>query len=235
MVHYRLIVYRLLLTFLLVGLAAGLSLTVLNDSALAYTVAAATAAPGLKIIQSNASTLVLELDVPAYELQTIATTRDHFVRIAVDGATDLAAQGRPELPKFSALVGVPAQGPVSVRVVEDSVEALPGRYQLAPAAAPAPIAGDLRPGAMQRVPDLAAYASTELYPTETARVVETAWLRDQRVARIEVYPFQYRAATGALRWHRPRVGQVRRRCRADRLAAAPAADGPFDKPCAAPS
>ena len=67
---------------------------------------------------------------------------------------------------------------------------------------PAPPSGDLQPGNGQRVPDPAAYADAQLYPREVARVVDTAWLRDQRLAQIEIYPFQYRALSGALVWHR---------------------------------
>ena len=175
--------------------------------------------------------MVVELDVPAYQLQDVDVARDNYQRVAVDGALALAVPGKPELPKFSALLGIPAQGRVSVRVLQDSAETLPGRYRLLPSAVPASVAGDLQPGATQRVPDRDAYASVDLYPAEVARVVETAWLRDQRLARIEIYPFQYLAATGALRWHRRLRIEVRFEggsAAADRLAA-PAAAGPFEQ------
>ncbi len=231
MIHRLSVVSRLWATFLLVGLAARLSLTALDNSTTAQAAAAAVPAPGLKVIQSNADALILELDVPSYELQTVDETQAHSLRIAIDGATALTEQGYPELPKFSALLGIPAQGRVSVRVLQDSVEEVPGQYRLAPAAMPAQITGDLQPGTLQRVADSAAYASTELYPAESARVVETAWLRDQRVARIEIYPFQYVAATGALRWHRHLRIELRLETTgtSDPLAVTTANDGPFEQ------
>ena len=64
-----------------------------------------------------------------------------------------------------------------------------------------------------------------------ARVVETAWQRDQRVARIEIYPFQYVAATGALRWHRHLRIELRFEGAGtpDRPATTTAHDGPFEQ------
>ena len=202
MINRPSIASRICFSFLLVGLAAGLSFAMLNRPVSARAAEPAVLAPGLRIVQSAEDRMVVELDVPAYQLQDVDVTRDNYQRVAVDGALALAVPGKPELPKFSALLGIPAQGRVSVRVLQDSAETLPGRYRLLPSAVPASVAGDLQPGATQRVPDRAAYASVDLYPAEVARVVETAWLRDQHLARIEIYPFQYLAATGALRWHR---------------------------------
>ena len=63
-------------------------------------------------------------------------------------------------------------------------------------------------------------------------MVETAWLRDQRLARIEIYPFQYLAAAGALRWHRHLQIEVKFEggsTAGNRLAVTPAAAGPFEQ------
>ena len=61
----------------------------------------------------------------------------------------------------------------------------------------------------QRIPDRAAYANRALYPAEVARVADTAWLRDQHLARLEIYPFQYRAAAQELTWHRRLLIEVK--------------------------
>ena len=232
MIDRRAVVSRIWLTCLLVGLTVGLSLAVLNQPALVARAAETTRpASGLRIVESTEDTLVLELDVPAYELQTVAAAQEQFQRIAIADATSLALPGKPELPKFSALLGIPSQGRVSIRVLEDSVETMLGRYRVLPAAGPAPLAGDLQPGTTQRLPDRAAYASAELYPAEVARVAETAWLRDQHLARVEIYPFQYLAATGTLRWHRHLRIEIKFEGAGipDRLAATPAATGPFEQ------
>ncbi len=224
------VVPRIGLSLILMGLAVGLSLAALHEPTPVRAVAAATPAAGLRIIQSDEDRLVLELAVPEYAVQAAAAAPGHFQQIILDEASALAVPGRPELPKFSALIGIPAQGRVTVQVIQDDVQALPGRYQLLPARAPAPPAGDLQPGVTQHIPDRAAYASAELYPTEVARIVETAWLRDQRLARLELYPFQYRASTGTLVWHRYLRIEVRfeEGRTADRVVAAPALNDPFE-------
>lgn len=231
MINRLLVVSRMWLSFLLVGLATGLTLAALDSPAPTARAAKAAAIPsGLQVVQSDEDTLVLSLNTPAYDVLDAGREPDISRQIVVDGATPLSEPGKPELPKFSALIGIPPHARVSVRVLSDTVQQLPGRYQLRPAAAPAPIAGDLQPGAMQRVPDRAAYASTKFYPAEVARVVETAWLRDQHLARIEIYPFQYRASSGTLWWHRHLRIEVKFEGggTADRMAALRAADDPFE-------
>lgn len=216
---------------LLVGLALGLSLTALHQPAPVRADAAHDQASGLRIVAASHDRLVVELDVPAYALQTVAAAQEQFQRIVIPGATSLTQPGKPELPMFSALIGVPAEGRVSVRVLKASGETLPGRYRILPAAKPLPPASDLQAGTTQRLPDDAAYASAAYYPAEVARVAETAWLRDQRLARIEVFPFQYQAATGLLRWQRHVQIEIKFEGAGtpDRLAAAPASSGPFEQ------
>jgi hypothetical protein len=212
-------------------LAAGASLAVLNQPAPAVAGAALTPSTGLRIVHSGETSLVLELDVPGYNLQAAKLAQGQFQQLTVDGAAKLAVPGQPELPMFSALLGIPPDADVAVRVLQDSVETLPGFYQILPAEAPAPIGGDLEPGRTQRMPDRSVYDSAELYPAAVARVAETAWLRDQRLARLEVYPFQYLPATGALRWHRHLRIEITFDGvdKLDRWAAVPPADGPFEQ------
>ncbi|HSD83921.1 MAG TPA: C25 family peptidase propeptide domain-containing protein, partial [Anaerolineae bacterium] len=231
------IILRIGLSLALMGLAVGLSLAALSNLTPVRAAEAAAPVTGLRIIQSDEDRLILELAAPEYVLQAATTAPAGFQQILVDEASVLAVPGQPELPKFSALIGIPAQGDVSVQVLQDDLQPLPDRYQLLPSASPVPLTvsakltGDLQPGTTQRVPDRAAYASAELYPGETARVVGTAWLRDQRLAQIELYPFQYRASTGTLVWHRYLRVEVRFAGgrTTDRVASAPRQNDPFEQ------
>src|SRR5512139_1364904 len=150
MIDHRSITTRICLACLLTGLAIGLSLVTFNPTTPVRASATDRPAAGMRIVASSEDAVVLELDVPAYELQAVNVAQAQFQRIAVAGAMDLALPGKPELPKFSALLGIPAQGRVSVRVLEDSAETLPGQYRVLPAVEPAPLTGDLQPGTTQR-------------------------------------------------------------------------------------
>ena len=231
MIDRRTVISRIGLASLLVGLAVGLSLIALNQPGPVKAADTAHLTSGLRIVESTQDRLVLDLDVPDYALQSVAGAQDHFQRLSVTDATAFASAGKPELPMFSTLLGIPPQGRVSIHVLEDSAEMLAGSYRLLPSEEPAPLTGDLQPGTTQRVPDRTAYANAALYPTEVARIVDTAWLRDQHLARIELYPFQYVAATGALRWHRHLRIEISfdGAGTPDRWAAAPADAGPFEQ------
>ncbi len=78
-----------------------------------------------------------------------------------------------------------------------------GLHSLAPAPTPV-LSGDedLQPGEWRFTPDAAAYARSTAYPDAVARVADDAWLRDQRLVRVELYPFQYQPLAQQLTWHR---------------------------------
>ena len=102
----------------------------------------------------------------------------------------------------SALLGVPPDATVTVRVIAEDGQLLPGRHDLIPAASPVPLTDDLQPGQTRRTVDAKAYAASAAYPALAARLAGDAWLRDQRLVRVEVYPFQYRPRAGQVIWHR---------------------------------
>jgi hypothetical protein len=230
MMDRRLVLSRISLVAVLLVLALGLSLIAVNQPAPARASEAPDAA-GLRLIESTADHVVLELDVPVFDMQTVEVAQQPYQRVTVAGASSLAAPGKPELPKFSALLGVPPEGRITLRVLSDAVETLPVWHPVWPAAGPAPLSGDLQPGLTQRVPDRAAYRNAVVYPAEVARIVDTAWLRDQRLARVEIYPFQYLAAAGSLRWHKQLRIEIafEGAGTSDRVAAAPTSSVPFEQ------
>lgn len=231
MIMRYLIISRFGLIGAVCGLAVWLTVAALQQTAPVHAGGTERPGAGVRIVTSTEDTLMVDIDVPDYELQAVAAAQEHYQRIVISGTTSLVAPGFPELPKFSAVLGVPPQGRVSVRVVNDLVDTLPGTYRLVPVESPAPSNGDLQPGTTQRVPDRVAYASADYYPAEVARVAEIAWLRDQRLARIEIYPFQYLAAAGQLRLHRHLQIEIKFEGAgtADRVEAAPKSAGPFEQ------
>jgi hypothetical protein len=156
---------------------------------------------GWHVIRSDEHGLLLELTAPDYTLKD--------GQIVMPGADRLAVPGKPDLPKFSALIGIPSEETVTVQVLQDDLQVVADRQAIAPAPSPFLPTGDLQPGAVRRTPDQVAYANRALYPVEVARVADTAWLRDQHLVRLEAYPFQYRAATQELVWHRRLLIEVK--------------------------
>ncbi|GAB4530470.1 MAG: hypothetical protein Fur0018_17780 [Anaerolineales bacterium] len=144
--------------------------------------------------------LTLTFETPAYRLENQA---DGTWRLSVPEAALSSEPGYPQLPVYNRLVAVPPQGAVSLEIVAAQGKALKGRYSLPIAPQPAPLTDDVQPGTWRAA--LARLNVGQPYPPVMARIAEEAWVRNQRVVRVEVFPFQYRA--GTLTWF-PQV-QVR--------------------------
>lgn len=113
--------------------------------------------------------------------------------------------GRPALPEAGLLLGVPPTARVSVQVLADDALHLPGQVDLPPVQvlAPAPEGAEVgRPVAVATAPDPGIYGHDALYPEAVARITDDAWLRDQRVVRLAVHPYQYNPARRTVHLHR---------------------------------
>ncbi|MBV9791682.1 MAG: hypothetical protein JOZ51_26025 [Chloroflexi bacterium] len=175
-------------------------LAVLLGSSLVSAADRAASAPtlGVRLLHATASGAVLDLVTSHYNL----TGDSNHQRLTIPGAIAGTDAGKPQLPHFSALLSIPAGAEIELRLLETGSETLPGRYSIAPTPQPAPLTDDLQPGTMVVTPDAPTYASNALYPATPARIAEDGWLRNQRIVRIELSPFQYRPALGQLIWHR---------------------------------
>ena len=110
--------------------------------------------------------------------------------------------GSPELPILNLLIGVPQNGRIDLEIVSMETKLLPGTYNLAPAPQPAPLEEPLTPGKWNREPaDLPSVQAAKLFPASPAVIADEAWIRGQRVMRIQFSPFQYNAADGTLAFH----------------------------------
>lgn len=164
--------------------------------------AASAPTPGIRLLHATASSAVLDLVTSRYSLTPDSSSTGNTQRLTIPGATASDDPGKPQLPRFSALLSVPAGAQIELRLLETGSETLPGRYIIAPAPQPTPLTDDLQPGTMVVTPDAPTYASSALYPATPARTAANGWLRNQRIVRIELSPFQYRPAQGQLIWHR---------------------------------
>jgi hypothetical protein len=171
--------------------------------------AAIPASSGLRVLRSDQHGLVLELATPSYTLEAAAAVNGDYQVLGANGLLTSDDPGKPQLPHLTTMLGIPPGADVSVHVLTDDQVTLPGRYHLVPAPSPAPVKDDLQPGNYEYVPDAKVYATEALYPASPARVLDTAWLRDQRLARVEVSPFQYNPKSQTLVWHRRLIVEVR--------------------------
>ncbi len=157
--------------------------------------------PAVQIVQAGEEGLRLSLDTSA----SVPGAAGRTEVATLFSAFHLTANpGEPQMPVVRALVAVPPEAVVSLEILPGVTEALPGSFRLPAAPVPAPLDGDLQPGRFQDSPDPQIYSQDGSYPGEAARITEDAWIRDQRVLRIEFYPFQYLPRQGSLVW-RPAI------------------------------
>lgn len=155
---------------------------------------------GFHLLASDQQGMLLDVNTPAYHLEKNSTGEQIFI---VEGAPNLAQPGQPVLPVYSALIGVPPGATLQVEVLSDDASALPGAYQLAvqPARSTNTETEEKLPQ-LQETPAALQVERFAFYPQAVARIGAEAWIGDQRVARIEVLPFQVLPATGQVTWHR---------------------------------
>ena len=108
----------------------------------------------------------------------------------------LKAPGAPEMPVIDLIIGVPAVGSITLEVDAQAPADLGGGYNLVPASIPSPLEQDLAPGKMTPGElSLPGSAGDAQYPSEQVTIAGEAWVRGQRIVRLQVSPFHYDAAT----------------------------------------
>lgn len=163
---------------------------------------------GVSVLRSDEKGLTLEVRLGDYQLTSETSDGRTWQRLTAQGFESSDAPGQPVLPVKSILIGVPPEGKVSYRILSDEVSELPGAYHIA--SAPVPARAPLEPvaGGWQTSPDPRTYASNSRYPASVVDLSADAWLRDQRVARVSLYPFQYVPDAGRLVLHKRLVIEI---------------------------
>jgi hypothetical protein len=162
----------------------------------------------INVVSSNRDGVTLELTVPGVAVEPLALDGQRYDALTVPGFTTGIEPGHPDLPRKTALLGIPPGAELSVSATVLELETLPGTYRLAPV--PHWTVRDEGEGrsvdlsqveALEPVyaPDKAIYATKSPYPAEPARIAHVGTVRSQRVASLELAPFQYTPASGELR------------------------------------
>jgi hypothetical protein len=157
--------------------------------------------PGLSLVTSSTAGVRLSWRSPGYTVRIDESLEGAATQvIELPGVSQASQPGKPQLPVVTALVGVPAQADVQLVIRSQESQRLSGVYRLAPAASPAPLRESLTPGEWTTSFEPGVHLSEAVYPPQPAAVEADAWLRDQRVVRVALYPFQYQPGTGELEW-----------------------------------
>lgn len=162
---------------------------------------------GPAIVESDAQHIVLEWAAPPYQVTPNSPDGRPGQRVTVDGCPPAGAPGEPELPRCTAVLGVPPDATLALRIVEAESVSLGTGYRLPPlpdlAIEPdllAELTGAI-PTVRERHVEGPAYARDGLFPAQPAALGEAAFMRHQRLVSISFFPLQYRPQSGELVYH----------------------------------
>jgi len=136
---------------------------------------------------SNFEQTEVAFSLDGYEMESIERNGKTYQRISYANEGEFIDVGKPDLPCFSRLVAIPNQGEVSVEVTSLEKEII-SDITIYPRQ-PLKIDGELNNFPFTIDNDF--YSGTEIFPATITEIGEPAIMRDFRVVRVTVNPFQY--------------------------------------------
>lgn len=161
--------------------------------------------PGVQLLQSDASGILLEVQTPEYSLVQEERPTGICQRIEVAGYGQSGTNGAPLLPMAVRLVGLPPAVPLTYTITPLETAELPEAIRLcagATAVAETAADGSLRYVEQLTTPAPQIYEQTALYPAALVDGRDLGLLRSQRLAQLTFYPLQVNPMTGRLLHHR---------------------------------
>ncbi len=167
----------------------------------------------VKVLEANDHGILLEVSTGDFELQHLSVDGREFVRLVTESESRLARPGQPDLPMWSALIGVPPIGQFDIQVETSDTETIRLDAPLIPAPRvilqtpvdPASLADPTMPVSLSTektyTPDAGVYETDADYPGDLARIESDGYVREQRVAQLSAFPFQYNPVRSELRIH----------------------------------
>ena len=122
---------------------------------------------GLQLTHSDVTGVGLVMNLPTYTLEDGPQEAGDTQGIFLENASKTYEIGKPELPVYSALIGVPADAQIEFQVITDVSEALTGRYILTPVPRTDFIEEDATSAKLVYDRDSTAYSSDTLYPANS--------------------------------------------------------------------
>ena len=155
----------------------------------------------LTVIENNSQGILLSVSARDYRIDKSEYQGQIFDRIEVPNTNQSSEINMPSLPVFSRMIGIPTDSDVSFIILDDQNEVLVGPYNLKYNVLGG---GDFENngetfGSINQ--GLLVEQDLKIYPEMPVRLMDEGWLRDQKIVRLEVFPFQYDSESSSLTWH----------------------------------
>ena len=159
-------------------------------------VAVAAAKSPLQIIQTSTDSLLIKFEAPTLQFNSQEINGRIFARISFTGASLTTDVGRPSLPVYPQLIGIPIDASPHATVIDSQLE-VRQTERIIPVQ-PSSLANP-RPTLIM---DMDFYRRDRPQPPKLVEVIPLGLIRGQRVARLQIQPIQYNPARSQLKIYR---------------------------------
>jgi len=144
-------------------------------------------AENIRIVDESNNGLTLQFTLPDLIFGTKSIDGKNFTTISFEGSSYTLEVGKPQVPFYSVMLGIPDSSDPTVSVLDSTTNLLNG-YKL-------PTVNDLDSEA--EVKNLT--SKSGFYPSDIVKISVSGYLRQQRVARLAIYPVHYNASNDQIR------------------------------------
>ena len=158
-----------------------------------FSIAVATAKSPVQIIQASTDTLLIKFEAPTLQFNSQEINGRPFATISFTGASLTTGVGRPSLPVYPQLIGIPLDASPHIAVIDSRLEVRQTERII-----PAQPSGPANPQSMLII-DTDFYKRDRPYPIKLVQITPIGYIRGQRVARLQIQPIQYNPARSQLK------------------------------------
>lgn len=162
--------------------------------------------PRLRTLSNTASEVVLQWQMPDFQLKKVNTPQGEAAVPHFAGGTPLLRKGMPDVPKYAAAVRISPTGEWAVAAVEGEYEDL---FDIMVAPSKGNLLRTERPSAVPFEYG-SAYAEDAFFPGLLAELQQPFVLRDARGQAVWLYPVQYHPTRRILRVYRTLTVRLKR-------------------------
>ena len=160
----------------------------------------------LRLVQSDTTHLVMELEISGYNARSQTIDGKTYTVLAIDGLEQTGERGKPQLPAKGTLIGIPPGAQATVKILADDTR----QETVVSTVIPVPTAR-IESNLRQAIPnfiryaytlDSAAYSANRFYPADVATISTPGNWRSQRYASVSINPLQYNPVTRQVIFHK---------------------------------
>jgi len=146
-------------------------------------------ADDVRIIETSSNGLAIQFDMPELKSEVTEIDGKTFQKVSFDKCSFTYEPGKPQVPMLSLILGIPKTSEPSASVLNITNDLLNG-FSL-------PINKD---EALESSPEKTySTRASGFYPSELVKIMPMGYMRQQRIARLEIYPIQYNASNAQLK------------------------------------